>query len=238
MKIYVVVPCFNEINTINILIKKLTKINRQLKIILIDDGSTDGTKDLINKKIKKKIFKFIDLKKNHGKGYAINCAKKFIKKNSFVIIQDADLEYNVEDLIKICDYYKKNENFKIIYGSRFLRKNFIKIYYSFNKDAIRIFGNIFLTFLSNLLNGQSLSDAHTCYKGFDSNIFKKIILCEKGFSFCPEINTKISLLNIKIKEIPIRYFSRTKEMGKKIRFTDAFSAIKAIIKYRFFNKKS
>lgn len=238
MKIYVLVPCFNEINTIDIIIKKLINTNKKLKIILIDDGSNDGTKEFIKKNIKKKIFKFIDLKKNHGKGYAINRAKKFIEKNSFVIIQDADLEYNVNDLIKICDFYKKNQNYKIIYGSRFLKKNFMKIYHSFNKDIIRIFANIFLTFFSNLFNGQNLSDAHTCYKGFDSNIFKKIILYENGFSFCPEVNTKISLINVKIKEIPIRYFSRTKEMGKKIRFTDAFLAIKAIIKYRFFNYKS
>ena len=235
MKIYVLVPCFNEINTINIIIKKLISSKRKLKIILIDDGSNDGTKELIKKKIKKKIFKFIDLKKNYGKGYAINRAKKFIEKNSFVIIQDADLEYNVNDLIKIFDFYKKNQNYKVIYGSRFLKKNFVEIYSSFNKDFIRILGNILLTFFSNLLNGQNLSDAHTCYKGFDSNTFKKIILYENGFSFCPEINTKISLINIKIKEIPIRYFSRTKDMGKKIRFTDAFLAIKAIIKYRFFN---
>ncbi len=234
MKLYVLVPCYNEINTINIIIKKLININRKLKIILIDDGSTDGTKEFIKKNLKKKIFKFISLKKNHGKGYAINKAKKFLQKDSFVIIQDADLEYHVDDLIKIYDFYKKNKNYKVIYGSRFLKKNYKKIYSSFNKDVIRIFGNIFLTFFSNLLNRQDLTDAHTCYKGFDSNIFKKIILCENGFSFCPEINTKVSLLNIKIKEIPIRYFSRTKEMGKKIRFTDAFSAIMSIIKYRFF----
>ena len=233
MKLYVLVPCYNEINTIDIIIKKLININRKLRIILIDDGSTDGTKEFIKKNLKKKVFRFINLKKNHGKGYAINKAKKYIQKDSFVIIQDADLEYNVDDLIKIYDFYKKN-NYKVIYGSRLLKKNYKKIYASFNKDIFRIFGNISLTFFSNLLNRQNLTDAHTCYKGFESNIFKKIILCENGFSFCPEINTKISLLNIKIKEIPIRYFSRTKEMGKKIRFTDAFSAIKSVIKYRFF----
>lgn len=233
MKLYVLVPCYNEINTIDIIIKKLININRKLRIILIDDGSKDGTKEFIKKNLKKKVFRFINLKKNHGKGYAINKAKKYIQKDSFVIIQDADLEYNVDDLIKIYDFYKKN-NYKVIYGSRLLKKNYKKIYASFNKDIFRIFGNISLTFFSNLLNRQNLTDAHTCYKGFESNIFKKIILCENGFSFCPEINTKISLLNIKIKEIPIRYFSRTKEMGKKIRFTDAFSAIKSVIKYRFF----
>ncbi len=234
MKLYVLVPCFNEIKTINKIIKKLTNLKKNIRIILIDDGSTDGTKEFILKNIKKKIYKFIDLKKNHGKGYAINKAKKYIKKNSFVIIQDADLEYDVKDLIRIFNLFKKNKNDKIIYGSRFLNKNFDEIYNSFNKDILRIIGNKFLTAFSNFFNKQNLTDAHTCYKAFDSNIFKKIRLIENGFSFCPEINTKISLLNIEVKEIPVKYFSRTKEMGKKITFFDAFYAIKAIIKHRFF----
>ena len=234
MNLYVVVPCFNEIKTINKIIENLKKIKKNLKIILIDDGSTDGTKELINKKIKKKIFKFIDLKKNHGKGYAINKAKKYIKNNSLVIIQDADLEYDVKDLVKILDYLKKNKKNKVIYGSRFLKKGFKEIYYSFNKDIVRIIGNKFLTIFSNFINNQNLTDAHTCYKAFESNLFKKIPLSENGFSFCPEINTKISLLKVKIKEIPIKYFSRTKKMGKKISSLDAFFAIKAIIKHRIF----
>ena len=156
MKLYVLVPCYNEINTINIIIKKLININRKLKIILIDDGSTDGTKEFIKKNLKKKIFKFISLKKNHGKGYAINKAKKFLQKDSFVIIQDADLEYHVDDLIKIYDFYKKNKNYKVIYGSRLLKKNYKKIYSSFNKDVIRILGNIFLTFFQTYLIGKIL----------------------------------------------------------------------------------
>ena len=234
MKLYVLVPCFNEIKTINKIIQKLIKLKKNIKIILIDDGSTDGTKEFIQKNIKKKIYKFIDLKKNYGKGYAINRAKKFVKSDSLVIIQDADLEYNVKDLIKIFNFLRKNKNIKVVYGSRFLRKNFNKIYFSFNKDIIRIIGNKTLTSFSNFFNNQNLTDAHTCYKAFDSNIFKKINLYENGFSFCPEVNTKISLLDIKIKEIPINYFSRTKEMGKKITFFDAFYAIKVILKYRFF----
>lgn len=234
MNLYVLVPCFNEIKTINKIIQNLIKIKKNIKIILIDDGSTDGTKEFIRKKIKNKIFKFIDLKKNYGKGYAINRAKKFIKRDSIVIIQDADLEYDVKDLKKIFEYFKKDKNKKIIYGSRFINKNFNQIYSSFNNDIIRIIGNKFLTAFSNFFNNQKLTDAHTCYKAFDSNIFKKIRLNENGFSFCPEINTKISLLNLEIIEIPINYFSRTKEMGKKITFFDAFYAIKAIIKYRYF----
>ena len=234
MKLYVLVPCFNEFRTIKKIITRIAKLKYNIKIIIIDDGSTDGTKEIIEKNLRSKIYKFINIKKNNGKGYAINKAKKYIKSDSFVIIQDADLEYNPRDFIKIFKYYKKNQKTKVIYGSRFLKKNFKNIYKSFGKSIIRIIGNYFLTSFSNLINNQKLTDSHTCYKGFDSNLFKKINLKEKGFSFCPEINTKISLLNLNIKELPIKYKSRTKEMGKKIGFIDAFSAIKSIIIYRFF----
>ncbi len=235
MKIYVVVPCFNEIRTIKKIIQSLKKINLNLKIILIDDGSTDGTKNVISGSIKNKIYKYINLKKNHGKGYAINCSKKYIKNNAYVIIQDADLEYDPNDFYKLYNEFKKNKNSKVIYGSRFLNKKFTKIYFSFGKSVIRIIGNKLLTFFSNVLNNQHLTDAHTCYKTFDSNIFKRIKLQEKGFSFCPEINTKLSNMKIDIKELPIKYISRSKEMGKKISFVDAFYAIRAILTYKYFN---
>ena len=235
MKIYVVVPCFNEIRTIKKIIQSLKKINLNLKIILIDDGSTDGTKKVISASIKNKIYKYINLKKNHGKGYAINCSKKYIKNNAYVIIQDADLEYDPNDFYKLYNEFNKNKNSKVIYGSRFLNKKFTEIYFSFGKSIIRILGNKILTIFSNVINNQNLTDAHTCYKTFDSNIFKRIKLQEKGFSFCPEINTKVSNMKIDIKELPIKYISRSKEMGKKISFVDAFYAIKAILTYKYFN---
>ena len=235
MNIYVVVPCFNEIRTIKKIIETLNTINLNIKIILVDDGSTDGTKLLISKYLKKKVYKFINLKKNYGKGYAISRSKKYIKKNSFVIIQDADLEYDPNDFYKLYKRFKKNKNTKIVYGSRFLGKKFLEIYYSFGKSIIRIVGNKVLTFFSNIINNQNLTDAHTCYKTFDSNIFKKIKLQEKGFSFCPEVNTKLSNLDLEIEEVPIKYLSRSKKMGKKISFIDAFYAIKTIFIYKFFN---
>ncbi len=234
MKIYVLVPCFNEFRTIKKVIDNLLKIKLNIRIILIDDGSYDGTKEIIYNNLKKKVYRFVDLKKNHGKGYAINKAKKHVKDNGLVIIQDADLEYNPLDFYKLFKFYLKNNNIKVVYGSRFLNKNFIEIYKSFGGSLVRIFGNKFLTLFSNIINNQKITDAHTCYKAFDSNIFRKIKLKERGFSFCPEINTKISLLDLEIKELPIKYISRTKKMGKKIGIKDAYYAIKTLIKYRYF----
>jgi hypothetical protein len=122
---------------------------------------------------------------------------------------------------------------KVVYGSRVLGKNryFLKNFSSF----LRIFYNHVLTILSNILNNQKLTDAHTCYKMFRSDVFKKIKLDENDFSFCPEITTKIGIKKIKIKEVSIKYFGRNYNEGKKITFIDGFKAIKTLFKYRFYN---
>ena len=234
MKLTIIIPVYNEINTINILLKKVIEVGIDKQIIVVDDFSSDGTREIIIKNFENKIDKLILHEKNLGKGAAIISAKKYIN-GDFVIIQDADLEYDPKDYYKLYNCFRKNNKIDIIYGSRFLNKSFSKIYLSFGKSLIRIFGNKLLTNLSNLINKQQLTDAHTCYKTFNSNIFKNINLKEKGFSFCPEVNTKISNKNLIIKEVPIKYFSRTKQMGKKISYIDAFYAIKTIIVYKYFD---
>jgi len=123
---------------------------------------------------------------------------------------------------------------KVMYGSRVLKKNKFKNTQSFT-HIIRIWGNVFLTKVSNFLNNQKLTDAHTCYKVFDSRIFKRIKLKENGFSFCPEITTKISMMNIDIEEFPINYIGRTYEQGKKITAFDGLDALYVLTKYRYFN---
>ena len=231
IKLTIIIPVYNEIKTIEKLIKKILKINIRKQLIIVDDGSSDGTERVL-KKYKKSIDKLIIHKKNLGKGAAIKSGQKYVK-GKYTGIQDADLEYDPRDLKKIVNEMDK-KNFKVMYGSRVLKKNKFKNTQNFT-HIVRIWGNIFLTKASNFLNKQKLTDAHTCYKVFDSRIFKKIKLKENGFSFCPEITTKISMMNIGIKEFPINYIGRTYEQGKKITAFDGLDALYVLAKYRYFN---
>ena len=230
-KVTIIIPVFNEKDNISKIIKKVKKnIVYKKQIIVVDDCSSDGTKKIIKKT--KNIDKIIFHKKNFGKGAAIKSAVPHIKGN-IVAIQDADLEYNPKDLNKLIKALIRR-NIKVIYGSRVLNKS----NYKRNKflSNYRIFGNYVLTKISNFLNKQKLTDAHTCYKIFKKDIFLKLDLKEKDFAFCPEVNTKISLLNENITELPISYNGRTIEEGKKIRFHDAILALITILKYRYFVK--
>jgi glycosyltransferase involved in cell wall biosynthesis len=229
MKLSVIIPCYNEKKTILKVVKKLINLKLDLQIIIVDDFSTDGSSVIIKRYIEKKVDKVIYHKKNMGKGKCIIDAKKYCK-GDYIIIQDADLEYNPSDYYKLLRCATKG--YKVVYGSRVLGKNryLTKCFSSFS----RIFFNHILTELSNLLNNQKLSDAHTCYKLFNRDIFFKIKLKEYGFCFCPEITTKIGLNGVKIKEIPIMYNGRNYSDGKKIKFKDGIKAVITLFKYRFF----
>ena len=232
----IIIPCYNEKKTIIEIINQIKKLKRIKKqIILIDDGSSDGTKQLIKTKLQNKVDKIIFHKFNKGKGAAIISSIKYIKGN-LVIIQDADLEYNPKDYVKLIKPFSNNKT-KVVYGSRVLgRKKNINILNlnDFSKN-FRIFGNFILTKISNFINNQSLTDVHTCYKIFRKDIFLKLKIAEKDFSFCPEVTTKLSKFSYQIIEIPIDYNGRDIKDGKKIRFIDAIRALNTIIKYKYFN---
>ena len=228
-KLTIIIPAFNEKNTLTILLNKILKLKTSKQIILIDDKSTDGTRNIILN-YKKKVQKIILHQKNLGKGAAIRSARKFVK-GSYVIIQDADLEYDPSDYKHLLKEIKKKE-VDVVYGSRVLKNKKYKNIQNFS-HGIRIYGNIFLTKISNYINKQKLTDAHTCYKMFKTHIFLSLDLREDGFSFCPEVNTKLSLKKIKIKEVPINYSGRTYDQGKKITAFDGIRALVALIKYRF-----
>ena len=191
MKISIIIPVYNEKKTIIKLLKKvqsLKDINKQ--IIIIDDGSTDGSSELIKSRFNEKNVKLIFHKGNKGKGAAIRSALKYIQ-GDIVLIQDADLEYDPNDYYKLLEPFKKS-NVKVVYGSRVLKKKRYSIKKSFPTN-FRVFANHILTIFSNLINQQNLTDAHTCYKMFRSDVFKRIKLDENDFSFCPEITTKIGI---------------------------------------------
>jgi dolichol-phosphate mannosyltransferase len=234
MKISIIIPVYNEKKTIIKLLKKVQKlkgINKQ--IIVIDDGSTDGSSELIKTRFNETNVKLIFHKNNKGKGAAIRSALKYIH-GDIVIIQDADLEYDPNDYYKLLEPFKK-PNVKVVYGSRVLKKKKYSIKKSFSVN-FRVFGNHVLTIFSNFINQQNLTDAHTCYKLFNSKLFKNLQLTENDFAFCPEVTTKISNLNLSIFEVPISYHGRGYDEGKKIGINDAFRVFSVILKYKFFKK--
>ena len=231
MKLTIIIPCYNEVDTILKIVDKIKKQKKLKQIILIDDFSKDGSRELIKKKLINKVDKIIFHKRNFGKGQCIISAKKFVN-GDIVLIQDADLEYSPSDYKRLIKPII-NKKTQVVYGSRVLNK---QRYKSNNfTSTFRIFANHILTIISNIINSQNLTDAHTCYKVFDAKIFMKIKLKEKGFNFCPEITSKISKLKIKILEIPIKYHGRTYEKGKKIKFRDGIIAIRTILKYGLMN---
>jgi len=228
----IIIPCFNEIKTIDKIINKIKKQKIRKQIILIDDFSTDGTRQIIKKILYRKVDKVIYHKKNLGKGACIKSGIKHAK-GQIILIQDADLEYSPSDYKKLIKpILSKKTN--VVYGSRVLNKN---RYSDHNFSSIfRVVANHILTLFSNLLNNQKLTDAHTCYKVFKKDIIKKIKLEENGFSFCPELTTKIGLIKEKIFEVSISYKGRSYGEGKKINFKDGIHAVITLIYYKYFNK--
>ena len=231
MKLSIIIPVFNEKLTILEILKRVEGLKDILKqIIIIDDGSTDGTFQLINKFNFISEYKIIRHRSNSGKGSCIKSAQEYVS-GDIVIIQDADLEYDPNDYKIILDKIIKSKK-KVVYGSRVLNK---KRYNQKNFTSnFRVFANHILTILTNILFNQKLTDAHTCYKAFEAEVFKNIKLCEDDFAFCPEITAKISKLGLKILEVPIGYFGRSYSEGKKISFYDGIRAILVLFKYRIF----
>ena len=229
MKISVIIPCFNEYKTINSILNKLNSLDEFDKdIIIVDDFSTDGTKELLQKIKNSNQIKTLFNEKNFGKGY---CIRKAIKESSgeILIIQDADLEYDPSDIPKLINPIK-NGDADVVYGSRFIGSAEKRVLFYWHS-----LGNKFLTTLSNMFSNLNLTDMECCYKAFKKEILNDINLKENRFGFEPEITAKISKKNIKIYEVGIKYFGRKYSEGKKITWVDGFRAIYCIIFYSFFD---
>ena len=228
MLLSVLIPCFNEKNTIEKIVDKINKLEKlNLEIIVIDDNSFDGTKEILKNEIKNKVSQIIFNEKNYGKGY---CIKKGIEvaTGEIILIQDADLEYDPKEYFKLIKPIKDG-NADVVYGSRFIGGEERRILFFWHTVA-----NKLLTLLSNMFTNLNLTDMETCYKVFKKDLMKKIDLKEKGFGFDPEITAKLSKQKPKIYEVGISYFGRTYEEGKKISLKDAFIVLKCIIIYNLF----
>lgn len=218
----VIIPCFNEKDTIEEIIARVKKVRIKKEIIIVDGGSTDGTKEILKENLSKKVDKII-YTKTIGKGEAVS---KGIKKatGDIIIIQDADLEYDPNDYKKIIKPII-DDKVDVCYGSRFLEKGNSTGY---KKNYI---ANKFLTKLSNFYNKLGVTDMETCYKAFKKEVIKKIKIEEKKFGIEPEITAKVKKMGCRFMEVPISYYPRTLEEGKKMSFLDGIEAIKCIIKY-------
>jgi glycosyltransferase involved in cell wall biosynthesis len=223
----IIIPVYNEVSTINEIINKIHLLKIDKEVIIIDDFSSDGTKNLLEK-IKSDTLKILYNDKNYGKGYCIRRGIQ-VANGNYVIIQDADLEYNPNEIYEFLEIFKKYDA-DVIYGSRFRGGKVTKVLFFWHT-----LGNKFLTFLSNCFTNFNLTDMEVCYKAFKSNIIKSIELKENRFGFEPEVTAKISKLNgISIYEIGISYDGRSYKAGKKIGWKDGFSAIRCILKYNLF----
>ena len=229
LKKTIIIPCFNEIKTIKILLNRVkNNISSEDNIIIVDDGSTDGTTDFL-KTIEDKSIEIIFHKNNLGKGKAIQTA---LDKNlsDLIIIQDADLEYNPKDYDLLLKPFLETDA-DIVYGSRFIGTNdYVRVHLFWHYLANKI-----LTFICNIFTNLNMSDMETGYKSFKKEAIKSINLNEKSFGIEPEITIKLAKKKFKFYEVPISYAGRSYEEGKKIGLKDAFVAIYCIFKYSFTN---
>lgn len=224
MKVSVIIPCFNEKTTIEEIVRAVKAVNIASEILIVDDGSTDGTRDILKAMPPDPLVRIIYHDVNQGKGAAVRTGFKEAQGEVF-IIQDADLEYDPREYPSLLKPIEEGKS-KVVYGSRFLggpRKamNF------WNMVANRI-----LTLLTNILFNAILSDMETCYKVFRAEVVKNLPLRSRRFEFEPEITAKVLKRGHRIYEVPISYNGREWDEGKKIKWTDAPIAVITLLRYR------
>lgn len=228
MKLSIIIPVFNEKSTITQILEKLEKLNlgAEKEIIIIDDYSTDGTREIVKQYQGK--YKVFYHDKNYGKGKALRTGFAAMT-GEVVVVQDADLEYDPVDFKIMLDKMTASGG-EVVYGSRRLNHSYFRSRHSGHIFAL---GGILLTWLTNLLYSTRITDEPTGYKMFKTDLLRSLDLKCQGFEFCPEVTAKIARQKIKIHEVPINYFPRHKNEGKKINWRDAIIAAWTLLKYRF-----
>lgn len=234
LKLSVIIPCYNEKNTIQTVIQSVKNCacegGLNIEIIIVDDCSTDGTRKLLKEVIEKDVEKVLYHKVNQGKGAALKDGFKAAT-GDLVIVQDADMEYDPKDYVTLIQPFIKGRcDAEVVYGSRYMHSDRYMI-----KRFYHSAGNKFLTFLSNIFSDMALTDMETCYKMFRREVIQSIPICERRFGFEPEITAKISKRRYKVYEVPISYYPRSYNEGKKIGVKDGFRAIYCILKYNLFD---
>jgi len=225
MKLTVIIPIYNEIESIGEILKRVKATNRASEILLVDDCSNDGTRDLLKKMDGKDNIRVILKEKNEGKGSAVTIGMKEAK-GDVILIQDADLEYDPRDYPIILQPIEEGIA-DVVYGSRFLG----------GPRRVAMFwhmvANYMLTFMTNILYNTILSDMETGYKVFRKEVVKGLTIRAKRFDFEPEFTAKVLKRKYRIFEVPITFNPRDYSQGKKIKLKDAFEAVWTLLKYRF-----
>ena len=224
MLLSIVVPVYNEQTTVQEVLKHLAELHYKKEIVVVDDGSEDGTAELL-KGLESENVRMFYHGINRGKGAAVRTGLKHVN-GDIVIIQDADLEYDPREYSKVLEPIMDGRA-DAVYGSRFLGgPHRVLLFWHY-------MGNRFLTFLSNLLNNINLTDMETCYKAFRASVFESVTITSNRFGFEPEITAKLAKGGFRIYEVPISYSGRDYQEGKKITWRDGMAAIYWILRYRF-----
>lgn len=232
MKLSVVIPCYNEKSTIQDIVTAVKKSPiPNIEIIIVDDFSTDGTREVLRTSIASQVDKILYHEVNQGKGAALRTGFAHAT-GDVVVVQDADLEYDPQEYGLLLEPIEAGKA-DVVFGSRFMSNRPHRVVYFWH-----YVGNQVLTLLSNMFTNLNLTDMETCYKMFRREIIQSISIEESRFGFEPEITAKVAALRCRIYEVGISYYGRTYDEGKKIGWRDGFRAIYAIIKYNVFHKPS